>query len=59
MHKKNKRAQSSKPNLKVRDTTPHKDVKAGSGLAGLGVGTAQSSGGGASLENQKKEGGLT
>ena len=59
MDKKTKRAQSSKPNMKVRDTTPPKDVKAGSGTAGLGVGTAQGSGGGVSLESQKKEGGLT
>ena len=58
MNKKNKRAQSSKPNVKVRDTTPHKDVKAGSGLVGLGVGSAQGLGGEASVESQKKEGGL-
>ena len=59
MQKKNKKAQSSKPNVKVRDTTPHEDVKAGSGLAGLGVGSAQGLGGEASLDSQKKEGGLT
>jgi len=55
MRKKNKGAQSPKPNIKVRDTTPQKDVKAGSSLAGLGVGTTQ----GGSLDSQHKEGGLT